>query len=525
MIIININYMEPNHLELKIGEKDLTIEEVVAVAKNKKIQVVLSSAAKEKILASRQVVEQIVKEQRPVYGVTTGFGMFKNKFITKEDVKTLQTNLIRSHAIGTGDFFPEEIVRAAILIRANSLSHGNSGVRLELIEKLIEILNKGIYPLVPCKGSVGASGDLAPLSHLSLVVMGEGEVIDDNKRTPTAEVLSKHKIEPMSLEAKEGLAMNNGTSFMTAIACLNVFDSENISKTYDLILALSLEGLSGTVAAYQERVHKLRPHNGQIRCAANIRKILEGSQIIGSYNQKERIQDSYSLRCSPQVHGSAKDAIAYVRRVVETELNATTDNPLIFVEDGQAVSAGHFHGQPISLVMDFLSMAMAELGNISERRSAKMVDSNHSEGLPAFLIEPKKAGLNNGYMIAQYTAAALVAENKVLAHPVCVDSIPTSANQEDHVSFGTIAARKCRDIINNVYDILTIEAMIAAQALDFRGVDKASAATKFIHSQIRSSVKYLDDDRILYTDLDALKAVLKTKQILQDFETKFGQLE
>ncbi|PIR06549.1 MAG: histidine ammonia-lyase [Candidatus Komeilibacteria bacterium CG11_big_fil_rev_8_21_14_0_20_36_20] len=510
--------------QLQIGEHPLGIRDVVKIAKNKKIKVVLSNKAKDKILKSRAVVENIVRDKKAVYGVTTGFGMFKNKFIAAEEVKNLQKNLIRSHAIGTGDYFSEEVVRAAILIRLNSLSHGNSGVRLELIESLVQLLNSGIYPCIPAKGSVGASGDLAPLSHLALVMMGEGEVIEGGQRKKCQSVLEKNNINPLVLEAKEGLAMNNGTSFMTAIACLNVTNAEVISQSYDLILSLSLEGLAGTITAFEERVHQLRPHQGQLICASNIRQICQGSKIIASYNQPERIQDSYSLRCSPQVHGASKDALAYVKKIIETEINSVTDNPLIFADDHNALSAGHFHGQPISLAMDFLSMAISELGNISERRIAKMVDSNNSEGLPSFLIDKDKGGLNNGYMIAQYTAAALVAENKVLAHPVCIDSIPTSANQEDHVSFGTIAARQCQEIINNVFDILTIEAMLAAQAVEYRGEQDMAAGTRLVHDCIREKVPHLEDDRILYLDLESLRPDFKEGRILEIYQSKFGNL-
>lgn len=516
--------MEPSHQELVIGDHPLTIEDVVKVARHKNIKVSLSKKTQKNIEKARKVVDDIVDNEKIAYGITTGFGMFKNKLISTDDVKTLQKNLIRSHAIGTGSYFSEEIVRAAILIRINSLSHGYSGIRLEVIESLMNLLNFGIYPYVPAKGSVGASGDLAPLSHLMLVIMGEGEVIVDGKRRDAEEILQSNGIEPIVLEAKEGLALNNGTSFMTGIACLNVFDAELLSKSYDLVLALSLEGLAGTLAAYEKRVHQLRPHQGQIDCAKNVYDILHDSKIISSYNRQERVQDSYSLRCAPQVHGAAKDSIAHVRKVVEVEVNSTTDNPLIFSDKNEAVSAGHFHGEPISMAMDFLSMAVAELGNISERRQAKMLDINHSEGLPAFLTDSERAGLNSGYMIAQYTSAALVAENKVLAHPACVDSIPTSANQEDHVSFGTTAARQAREIINNVFDIMTIEAMMAAQALEYRGPEHMAKGSRFLYEMIRVRVDVLEDDRILYQDLQLLKPDFKSGRILNSYQDKFHKL-
>ena len=415
--------------KLIIDNGFLSIDDVVKVAKDKNVKVVLSEEVKQKIVQSRAVIEGVVSGQRVVYGVTTGFGSFKDQFIGPDKVKELQLNLIRSHAIGTGDPFSEEVVRAAILIRAWSLSRGNSGVRLEIINILLALLNNGVYPYIPAKGSVGSSGDLAPLSHLTLVMMGEGEVFVDGQRISAQAVLSRYNIQPVVLEAKEGLAMNNGTSFMSAIACLNVYNAELIAKSYDLIFSLSLQGLAGTIDAFQERVHALRPHQGQKDVAANIVNICEGSPIINNYDKNKRVQDSYSLRCTPQVHGASRDVITYARKVVAIEINSITDNPLVFFEDNQVISAGHFHGQPISMVMDMLSIAMCEFGNISDRRIAKMLDKNNSDGLPAFLIDADKAGLNNGYMIAQYTTAALVAENKVLAHPVCVDSIPTSANQ------------------------------------------------------------------------------------------------
>lgn len=509
--------------QITLGEH-CTVDDVAAVAWNKEIKVVISDQNRQVIEKSHQVVKDITENEKVVYGVTTGFGMFKNKFIGKDKVSQLQTNLIRSHAIGTGEPFTEAVVRAAIFIRANSLARGNSGVRLKLIESLVNLLNNGIYPYIPSQGSVGCSGDLAPLSHLTLAMMGEGEVFDNGLRRPSAEVLSRHNLQPIVLEAKEGLAMNNGTSFMTAIACLNLVEGERLSKSYDLILALSLEGLSGTLAAYEDRVHQLRPHQGQITVAANVRQIAQGSRILAEYDQARQIQDAYSLRCAPQVQGAVKDTINYVKGVVEIEINSTTDNPLIFSETGEAVSAGHFHGQPISFVMDFLSMALSELGNISERRCAKMVDKANSEGLPAFLIDEDKGGLNSGYMISQYTAAALVAENKVLAHPVSIDSIPTSANQEDHVSFGTIAARQCSEIIQNVFGILAIEAMQSAQAVEYRGVERMSAGTKFVYDLIREKVRHLDHDRILYPDLESLKPEFAEGRILAKYEEKFGKL-
>ncbi|MBU4360513.1 histidine ammonia-lyase [Candidatus Parcubacteria bacterium] len=496
--------------ELIINGNDLTIDKIVKVAFSPDIFVKISPGAKEKIQASRKVVDDLVARGEVVYGLTTGFGEFRNKSINFQQAEELQNNLIRSHAIGVGRPFSLSETRTAILIRANSLTKGYSGVRLIFIEKLLELLNKNIYPYIPCQGSVGASGDLAPLSHLGLVMMGEGEVIENQKRVATPNIFEKYNFQPIKFSYKEGLALNNGTSFMTALAVLNLKRAKNIIKWSDRILATSLEALQGTLVAYEERVHKLRPHPGQIKTAFNVRSLCQNSQIVGPGNNYPDVQDSYSLRCSPQVHGAVKDSFEYAKKIVEIEINSVTDNPLIFSDTGEAVSAGHFHGEPIAFAMENLGIAIAELGTISERRTAKMLDPSTNDGLPAFLIPKQKGGLCNGYMIAQYTAAALVAENKVLSHPAAVDSIPTSANQEDHVSFAPISARKCKKIINHVENILAIELMCAVQGIDFRRPAKPGFGVQQIYAKIRTQIPFLDNDRILYTDLEKVVKIIRS---------------
>lgn len=497
--------MTSSHLSL--DGKSLTIEDIAQVAYDHSITVTISEDVQSQIKESRQVIDKVVAEEQVVYGVNTGFGSFKDQVISHDDVERLQLNLIRSHAIGVGPMFSEPEVRAAMLIRANSLVRGFSGIRLETIEALLNLLNHHIYPFVPQQGSVGSSGDLAPLSHLMLVLIGEGEVIEDGKRTETAPILKKKNITPVTLSYKEGLALNNGTAFMTAVAALNIYNARRIIDWSDKALAMSLEALRGTLDAYSEAVLNVRPHPGQLATGAAVRSLCEGSQLLGPNNDYQDVQDSYCLRCAPQVHGSVKDVFSHVASVIEVEINSTTDNPLVFPQ-GMVKSGGNFDGQPISLAMDNLAIAMSELGTVTERRIAKFMDRHNNNDLPAFLIPPEQAGLSSGFMIAQYTAAALVAENRVLSHPVSNDSIPTSANQEDHVSFGTIAARKCRDIINNTEKILAIELMSAAQALDFRKPLTPGKGVAQIHATIREKVPFLKEDVILYKELEKILSIM-----------------
>lgn len=498
-----------------INHYGLTLEQVYEVAHNKSVQVALSHEMREKIEKSRAFINRCINQKKVVYGVTTGFGQFKNKTVDPSQTRELQSNLIISHSIGTGNPLPENIVRAMILIRANSLSQGHSGVRVELIEKLLEILNKGVYPFIPSQGSVGASGDLAPLSHLASVVIGYGEVFKNNQRIPTQQALKELNIMPLVLEAKEGLAMNNGTALMAALGTINIIESEQLSELSDITLGMSLEAMMGSVVAYDERIHKLRPHAGQQECAAHIRKLCAGSEIILSHQHCDRVQDSYSLRCAPQVHGAVRDAIKHVRGIMEIEINSVTDNPLIFPDDEQVMSGGNFHGAPLSIALDYLAMALTDLSSISERRIFKILDSNLNEGLPAFLIAKDKAGLNSGYMIAQYTAASLVAENKVLAGPASIDSISTCANQEDHVSFGPIAGRKAAQVLENTRKVLAIELMCAAQGIDFRKPLKPGKCITVAQQLVRARVPMLEQDRELYLDLEKIIGLVQEKDFYQ----------
>ncbi len=505
-----------------LGKGKLTIEEVVAVAR-RFAEVQLMPDAMAKIKKSRAIVDTFVKNNEVVYGLTTGFGEFKNVAISQDQTEKLQKNLITSHSVGVGEPFPEEIVRAAILVRINSLLQGYSGVRAVVIETLVEMLNKKIYPYVPCKGSVGSSGDLAPLSHIMLALMGLGECIADGKRTSSARVLSLVKISPVKLSYKEGLALNNGTAPMTGIAALAVYDAENLMKAVDISLSLSMEALKGVEAAYDIKIHEIRPHKGQISTAANVRKLIKGSSLIDFGRPAAKVQDAYTLRCAPQVHGACKDTLRHVRGVVETELNSATDNPFIFDNPPRAISGGNFHGEPIAIAMDILGIAVSEIANISERRIARLVDPHLNEGLPAFLV--KGGGLNNGFMIPQYTAAALVSENKVLAHPASVDSIPTSANQEDHVSMGTIAARKGREMIENSLNVIAIELYAAAQGIDFRDPKYLAKGTAAVYDFIRKHVPFLHEDRIMYVDMHKIADLIRIGEIVKVAEKTVGNLE
>lgn len=489
---------------IEIGpDHHLTPDIVWEIAHCPGIKIVLSAKAKKKVVQSRGVVERIIEKRKVVYGITTGFGSFKDKFIEKEHAQELQRNLIRSHSSGVGDLLSIEMVRAAMLVRLNSLTQGYSGVRLEFLEFLAKLISKNIIPLVPSQGSVGSSGDLAPLSHIGLAMMGEGEVWYKGKKTKTHEALKKEGLIPVGFHEKEGLAFNNGTSVMTGIAALTLFKAEKLIKIADMGAALALEAVCGETNAFDLRVHSVRPHKGQIVVAKNIKKYISGSKLVNS--AKGRVQDSYSLRCSPQVHGAVRDAIQYVRSVIECELNSVTDNPIIFTNPDCAISGGNFHGEPVAIAMDTLGIAMSELANISERRTAKLIDPSTNAGLPIFLIDEKKGGLHSGLMIPQYVAASLVSENKVLSHPASVDSIPTSVNQEDHVSMGTIASRKGWAITNNVENVLAIEYINSTQAIDFRDTKNLGNMTKEVYSTVRKYIKHIDDDRILAKDIQIMR--------------------
>lgn len=483
----------------------LTTADVASVARNM-TRVELAPEAKQRVAAARAMVEELIEQGAVVYGITTGFGKFSDVAITKEQVKDLQRNLIYSHACAVGDPLPTDVVRAIMLLRANALAKGHSGVRVETLELLLDMLNRGVHPVVPEQGSLGASGDLAPLAHVVLTMLGEGKAEFEGQILDSREALRRAELEPIELEAKEGLALINGTQAMTAIGALLVEDAKTLLATANRAAALTVEGLRGIPKAYDEKVHKVRNHPGQAKVARILQELLEGSQLTTNPGEL-RVQDAYALRCIPQVHGASLDALDYVAAVVERELNAATDNPLIFAEQGEVISAGNFHGQPIALALDFLGIALAEMANISERRIERLVNPQLS-GLPAFLTE--EGGLNSGFMIAQYTAASLVSENKVWAHPASVDSIPSSANQEDHVSMGTTAARKARKICDNLNYVLAIELLCAAQAVEFRQPDKLAPGTRAVYQRVRDLVDRLTHDRILHDDIEKVAAAVRS---------------
>ncbi len=502
-------------------DKDgMTLEDLVAVAREA-AGVLLTPAAEEFIAKGRALVDQWVREGRRIYGVTTGFGALSDVAISQKDTRRLQENILMSHAAGVGEPLDAEVVRGVIALRVKDFARGNSGIRLETAQRLLEILNCGITPVIPQKGSVGASGDLAPLAHLGLVLIGRGEAFFKGRRMSGSEVLSACGLKPIRLESAEGLALVNGTQVMTAIGGLAVYDALRLAKLTDIAAAMSLEVLMGSRTEFNPKIHRVRPHPGQAVAASNMERMTRNSEIISSHRDCSRIQDAYTLRCSPQVHGASRDAIDYCRRVIETEMNSSTGNPLIFPESEEFLLGGNFHGQPVALAMDFMGMAVAELANISERRIERLVNPKLS-GLPAFLVSD--GGLNSGFMIAQYTAAALVSENKILAHPACVDSIPTSANKEDHVSMGTISARKCREIVGNAENVIATELLCAAQALDLFTNLKPGEGTLAAYQAIRQAVSHLEGDRELAPDMGVMRRLMRGGDILQAVEGKVGEL-
>ena len=498
----------------------ITLDDLVAVAREG-AGVLLAPAAEELIAKGRALVDRWVHEGRRIYGVTTGFGALSDVAISQKNTRRLQENILMSHAAGVGDPLDAETVMAVMALRVKDFARGNSGIRLETAQRLLEILNCGIIPVIPQKGSVGASGDLAPLAHLALVLIGKGEAFFSGRQMSGSEALSACGLKPIRLESAEGLALVNGTQVMTAIGGLAVYDAVQLAKLTDIAAAMSLEVLMGSRTEFNPKIHRVRPYPGQAAAAANMERITRNSEIISSHRDCSRIQDAYTLRCSPQVHGASRDAIAYCRKVIETEMNSSTGNPLIFAESEEFLLGGNFHGQPVALAMDFMGMAVAELANIAERRIERLVNPKLS-GLPAFLVSD--GGLNSGFMITQYTAAALVSENKVLAHPACVDSIPTSANKEDHVSMGTISARKCRDIVSNTEAVIAIELLCAAQALDLFTNLKPGVGTFAAYQVIRQAIPHLECDRELAPDIAAMRKLMHGGDILRAVEEKVGEL-
>src|SRR5690242_3151963 len=508
---------------IRLTGDELRIDDVWAVAHGDGAAA-LSDEARTKMRAARELVERAAHGTREhTYGINTGFGRFVSKSIPEEQTEELQLRLLRSHACGVGDPYPAEIVRAAMLLRANALAKGTSGARIETVELLLECLARGVVPRVPSRGSVGASGDLAPLAHLALPLVGEGEAVHEGELLSGADALAAAGLEPTRLAAKEGLSLINGTQFMAAYGALGLVRARRLSRAADIACALSLEALQGSRTSFLPQIHALRPLRGQAAAAANVLRLIEGSAINEAHRWCDKVQDAYSLRCAPQVHGAARDLLDYVEGTVAVELNAATDNPLVLVDDELLVSNGNFHGQPVAFALDALAMASSELANISERRVERLVNPNLSDGLPPFLIV--EGGLNSGFMIPQYVAASLVSENKVLCHPASVDSIPTSAGQEDHVSMGNAAGLKAWQVLANSESAVAIELLAGAQAVEFHAPLEPGAGGRAARAAVRELSPRLRDDRPLAGDIEAVAGAIRDGSFLAAVEAETGELE
>ena len=521
---------------ITLDGNSLTIQDVARVARREETEIRISEDAKARIAASRRLVDEWIERGEVIYGVTTGFGEFANVTIPHDDLRQLQQNLLRSHAAGVGEPLAPESIRAMLLLRANALAKGFSGVRLAVIEQLLTFLAKDILPVIPSRGSVGSSGDLAPLAHLALALTGEGVVtLPGTVRTkvPASEALANAGLPTLVLEAKEGLALINGTQMMTAIGCLMLHRAKQLADLADISAAMSFEALRTTDRAFDPRIHAARPHKGQQFVAERMLRLIEGSEIRKSHLENDpRVQDAYSIRCIPQVHGAVRDTIEFVERTLSIEINSATDNPLIIPDSpppfqgggrgvvGSHLEGGNFHGEPIALALDYLAIALSELASIAERRTERLVNGALSNGLPRFLA--KHGGLNSGYMIAQYTAAALVSENKVLAHPASVDSIPTSANMEDHNSMGSIAALKLRNVVKNVETVLAIELLCAAQGIDFLAPLKPGKGTGKAHEQIRAKIPTLEYDRNTSGDIANVLDIIQGAEYINQVNHAIG---
>lgn len=510
-------------MKLILDGNSLTINDVFT-ASIEKSKLLLSSKSKQKILKSRKLVDKWLKNNEVIYGVTTGFGIFSTIKIPLNKIDELQKNLIISHSAGIGENLPIEIVRAMMILRINAIAKGYSGVRLELLNSIINFFNSGLTPVVPSQGSVGSSGDLVPLSHMILPILGKGKVfLPNGKISSASRALKKFNLQPFKLSAKEGLALINGTQMMTAFASHISSRSQKILKLADIVCSLSTEALKGTDTAFDERIHKLRPYEGQLATAKNLRRLMKNSEIRNSHRFNDnRVQDPYSIRCAPQVHGASRDALNHLKKICNIEINSANDNPLIFADDEAHLEGGNFHGQPLALGLDFAAIALSEIANISERRIDKMVNGSFSE-LPKFLT--KRAGVNSGLMIAQYTAASIVSENKVLSHPASVDSIPTSAGQEDHNSMGSISAQKCWRILENTEKVLSIEFLIAAQAIDFHQPLKCGDGANAAYKTIRKFLTHIDKDILLHDEIVKSIKLLKSGLIEKNVEAVIGELD
>lgn len=489
-----------------ISAERLTVARLQEIL-DRRMPIALSDDAKRRIVRCREYLDRKIKEsEQPIYGITTGFGSLCNISVGADELSQLQRNLVMSHACGTGEKVPSQIVRLILLLKIQSLSYGYSGVQLQTVERLVEFYNRDILPVVYQQGSLGASGDLAPLAHLSLPLLGLGEVEYEGRRRPASEVLEELGWEPLELQSKEGLALLNGTQFMSAYGVWSIIQARRLSDWADRIGALSLDAFDGRVEPFCDEVHVIRAHRGQLATARAVRRLLEGSELIR--RPKKHVQDPYSFRCMPQVHGATKDTIDYVESVLETEINSPTDNPTVFPEEDMVVSAGNFHGQPIALAMDFLAIALAELGNISERRTYKLISG--SRGLPNFLVA--NPGLNSGFMIPQYTAASIVSQTKGLCMPASVDSIPSSQGQEDHVSMGSNAATKLYRVVLNTERVLAIELFNAAQALEFRRPAHTSPELERMVADFRKKVPFIDNDTVMYPHIESSVQFLREKR-------------
>lgn len=507
----------------KLSGTNLTIEDVAFISKAKKGQVKLEidTNALEKMKKSRQVVLDIVKKGKPVYGINTGFGALASKQIANEDLAQLQYNLIRSHCTGVGKPFNREVTRAIMLSRANCLIQGFSGVTPETIALLLEFINHDINPVIPEKGSVGASGDLAPLSHVALALIGEGEVEFGGKIVRSDFAIHQIGMEPAKLGPKDGLALINGTSVMLALGCLALVDAKRIMKQADIIACITLDAVRGTASAFDERISRLKPQPGQVDVSRNLLSLIHGSEIVNSHKEDGKVQDPYSLRCIPQVHGACRQTLRHTEEVLTIELNSVTDNPLVFADTGDVVSGGNFHGEALALCMDYLAMGLSEICNIAERRVEKMMNPHFSD-LPAFLT--KNSGLNSGLMIAHVTMAALASENKYLCHPASVDSIPTSTDKEDHVSMGVTSGRKLHEVVNNVQHGLAIELLCNTQGLEFLRPMKTAPALEKVITLVRKHVAPIGEDRVFHKDIEFLTRLIQTDEIIQEVESVIGPL-
>jgi histidine ammonia-lyase len=505
---------------VRVGEP-LTLEDVVAVARGADVE--LPSTARGRIAAAHDVVERAVDSNATLYGVTTGFGSLANVRIDADQAHLLQERIVRSHATAVGRPLSKEEARAMLLLRAHVLALGHSGVRALIVERMVEMLNRDLVPVVPEQGSLGASGDLAPLANLALPLLGAGELLVDGEPVPAADALAKAGLDPIALGAKEGLALVNGTQGMLAVGILAADRAERLVRTADVTAAMSVEAALGSDQVFDERLTDLRPHEGVVASASNLRRLLAGSPIVASHRESEHlVQDAYSLRCSPQVNGATREVLRFARGVLEVESNAVSDNPIVFPDDDEVLTGGNFHGQPVAVALDALAAALVPLASIAERRLYRLLDPARNNGLPAFLVE--ESGLNSGFMLVQYTAASLVSECKTIAHPASVDSIGSSAGQEDHVSMGMTAARHAREVVANAEVVIALEALVAAQALDLRAPLEPAAGTKAARDAVRGRVPFLDADRELGSDIDAVVDLVRTGVLLRAAELGTGSL-